>query len=46
MLQSALTVVQVQEDGIQAGDEDVDDVDNNGHYESFLFVEDSLSQSI
>lgn len=39
-------MVQVQEDGIQAGDEDVDDVDNNGHYESFLFVEVSLSQSI
>lgn len=38
-------MVQVQEDGIQAGDEDNVDVDDNGHHESFLFVEVSLSQS-
>lgn len=39
-------MVQVQKDGIQAGDEDDVDVDDNGHHESFLFVEVSLSQSI
>lgn len=39
-------MVQVHKDGIEAGNEDVADVDDNGHYESFLFVEVSLSQSI